>query len=125
MSNELDKVARKAEKRGIPNIARHIFFCGNSGCCKDKDEAKSTGKVLARAAKQSREGELPFEVTPVECLSLCVQGPLCVVYPDGVWYARVDEKAALRIVEEHLEKGEVVEELVFARSGAALKEVAR
>ena len=46
-----------------------------------------------------------------------MQGPLCVVYPEGVWYARVDEKAALRIVEEHLEKGEVVEELVFARSG--------
>jgi len=95
-----------------------VFFCGQSGCCKDKDEAKSAAKVLSKAAKGSRDGGSPFEITPVECLSLCVQGPLCVVYPEGVWYARVDEKAALRIVEEHLEKGEVVEELVFARSGA-------
>ncbi len=117
MPNELERVARKAEKRGVGNIARHVFFCGNGGCCKDKDEAKSAAKVLSKAAKESRGGESPFEVTPVECLSLCVQGPLCVVYPGGVWYARVDEKAALRIVEEHLEKGEVVEELVFARSG--------
>lgn len=125
MLNELEKVARKAQKRGVQNIARHVFFCGNGGCCKDKEDAKSAEKILARAAKQSRAGDSPFEVTPVECLSLCVQGPLCVVYPGGVWYARVDEKAASRIVEQHLKGGEVVEELVFARSGADAEEVAR
>lgn len=125
MSNELEKIARKAEKRGIPNLARHVFFCGNSGCCKDNDEAKSAQKKLSRAAKESREGDFPFEVTPVECLGLCAQGPLCVVYPGGVWYARVDEKAASRIIEGHLKGGEVVEELVFARSGANAEEVAR
>jgi len=116
MLNELDKIARKAEKRGLPHIARHVFFCGQSGCCKDKEEAKVAGRILARAAKASRESESPFEVTRVECLSLCVQGPLCVVYPEGIWYARVDEKAARRIVEEHLERGEIVEELVFVRN---------
>lgn len=125
MSNELEKIARKAEKRGIPNIARHVFFCGNGGCCKDKDEAKSAQKKLSRAAKESREGNSPFEFTPIECLNLCAQGPLCVIYPEGVWYARVDEKAASRIVEEHLKSGEVVEELVFARSGANAEELAR
>lgn len=119
MSNELHKIARKAEKRGILNLARHVFFCGNSGCCKSEEEAKSAGKLLARAAKASREDESPFEFTPVECLSLCAQGPLCVVYPGGVWYARVDEKAAERIVEGHLKRGAVVEELVFAKSGAS------
>ena len=116
MSNEIQKVARKAEKRGIQNIARHVFFCGNSSCCKDRDEAKSAAKVFSKAAKESRGGEAAFEMTPVECLSLCAQGPLCVVYPEGVWYARVDEEAAKKIVEKHLNGGEVVEELVFARS---------
>lgn len=125
MSNPLEKVARKAEKRGIPNIKRHVFFCGHSGCCKDHDEAKSAARVLSRAAKQSRESEAPFEMTPVECLSLCVQGPLCVVYPEGIWYAQVDEKAARRIVEEHLQGGKIVEELVFARSGTSPEESAR
>ena len=118
MSHDTDKIARKAEKRGIPNIERHVFFCANSGCCKDKDEAKSAGKKLGRAAKASRGEEGAFEFTPVECLGLCAQGPLAVVYPEGVWYAHVDEDAAEKIIEHHLKGGQVVEELVFARSGA-------
>ena len=118
MSHDNDKIARKAEKRGILSIERHVFFCGNSGCCKDKDEAKSAGKRLGRAAKESRKEEGGFEFTPVECLSLCAQGPLAVVYPEGVWYAHVDEDAAEKILEQHLRGGQVVEELVFARSGA-------
>ncbi len=117
MPDEIEKVARKAAKRGIQSIARHVFFCGGSSCCKNRDEAKGALKKLNRAAKESRSGDAPFECTPVGCLSLCIQGPLCVVYPEGVWYARVDEEAAGKIVERHLKGGEVVEELVFARSG--------
>ena len=117
MSSNTDKVGRKAEKRGIPNAARHIFFCDGSGCCKDKDEAKAAAKKLTRASKESRGGENAFETTVVDCLNLCAQGPLAVVYPEGVWYAHVDEDAAEKIIEQHLQGGEVVEELVFARSG--------
>ena len=122
MPDEIEKVARKAAKRGTQSIARHVFFCGGSSCCKDRDEAKGAGKVLSRAAKESRGGDSSFEFTRVGCLSLCIQGPLCVVYPEGVWYARVDEDAAEQIVERHLKGGDVVEELVFARSGEKLGE---
>ena len=118
MSSDTEKVSRKAEKRGIPNIARHIFFCGQSSCCKNKDDAKAAGKKLSRASKESRGGENAFEFTSVDCLNLCAQGPLAVVYPEGVWYAHVDEDAAEKIIEQHLQGGQVVEELVFARSGA-------
>ncbi|BCM91447.1 ferredoxin, 2Fe-2S [Abditibacteriota bacterium] len=118
MPTDIEKVARKAEKRGIPSIARHVFFCGNSSCCKDKDEAKAAAKKLGKAAKHSRDEEGGFEFTPVECLSLCIHGPLAVVYPEGVWYAHVDEAAAEKIIEHHLKGGQIVEELVFARSGA-------
>ncbi|RYX81979.1 (2Fe-2S) ferredoxin domain-containing protein [bacterium] len=118
MPTELQKITRKAEKRGIPSITHHVFFCGSSSCCKNKDEAKAAAKKLGKAAKQSRDEEGGFEFTPVECLNLCTQGPLAVVYPEGVWYAHVDEEAAEKIIEQHLKGGQVVEELVFARSGA-------
>jgi (2Fe-2S) ferredoxin len=38
-----------------------------------------------------------------------------VVYPEGVWYHHVDDQALRRIVEEHLEGGQPVEEYIFHR----------
>jgi (2Fe-2S) ferredoxin len=35
------------------------------------------------------------------------------VYPEGVWYGRVDAALLERIVVEHLKGGRVVEEAVF------------
>ena len=52
-------------------------------------------------------------VTKVKCLDQCGRGPVMVVYPDGVWYGRVDETAARRIVAEHLTEGRAVEEKVL------------
>ena len=37
-------------------------------------------------------------------------GPITVVHPDGRWNGSVDEAAVDRIVAEHLEGGEVVED---------------
>jgi len=43
---------------------------------------------------------------------------MVVVYPGDVWYAHVDEKGALRIVEEHLIGGRIVEDYRYlARPG--------
>jgi (2Fe-2S) ferredoxin len=39
------------------------------------------------------------------------------VYPEGVWYAGVNEGLLERIVTQHLKRGEVVEEAVFHRLG--------
>jgi (2Fe-2S) ferredoxin len=35
---------------------------------------------------------------------------MVVVYPEDVWYARVDAEGARRILEEHIKGGRVVEE---------------
>jgi (2Fe-2S) ferredoxin len=45
------------------------------------------------------------------------QGPILVVYPEGVWYRCVDEAAVERIVTEHLVGGREVGELIFHRLG--------
>jgi (2Fe-2S) ferredoxin len=37
-----------------------------------------------------------------------------VVYPEGTWYARLDEEKLDRIIDEHLIGGKRVDELVFA-----------
>ncbi len=52
--------------------------------------------------------------TKAACLGLCNEGPIAVVYPEGVWYHKVDAKAARAICEEHLRHGRPVASHVMA-----------
>jgi len=55
--------------------------------------------------------------TRSHCFAVCKEGPILVVYPEGVWYRCVDEAVLERIVSEHLEGGREVTEYVFHRLG--------
>ena len=62
--------------------------------------------------------ELAVKRTRTHCMVACrFEGPVMVVYPEGVWYQKVDEAAARRIVDEHLIGGREVSELIFHRLG--------
>ena len=50
-------------------------------------------------------------VNKAGCLDRCAAGPVAVVYPEGVWYTYVDEQDIDEIIEEHLQRGRVVERL--------------
>ena len=52
--------------------------------------------------------------TKADCLRICEQGCVAVVYPEGTWYARLDEEKLDRIIDEHLVGGKPVEDLIFA-----------
>ncbi len=95
---------------------RHIFFCTNlrddaSQCCQaaGADEARDYAKARIKALGLSGKGGV--RVNKAGCLDRCAEGPVAVVYPEGVWYAYVDKEDIDDIVDQHLVAGNEVKRL--------------
>jgi (2Fe-2S) ferredoxin len=102
----------------MEQYSRHVLVCTGGFCSPDR-----RGRALYSelAALLERE-DLLFGPTRVKrgetpCLGVCAGGPIVVVYPEGIWYARVTSRLLERIVVEHLKHGRIVEEAVFHRLG--------
>lgn len=93
-----------------PRHRMQFMLCAGTGCL-------ASGSLDLRDAleKELKKRNLQEEATVVMtgCNGFCAMGPIMVVYPDGVFYNQVKPEHAPLIVEEHVLKGRVVQELLF------------
>ena len=105
-----------SEKPKIQDYRRHLLICVGLRCAEEGQSQQlfdSLGEKFKAAGLD--QGSLRVKRTRVHCFAACRGGPVLCVQPDGVWYYNVTAENMDRIIEQHLVKGQPVEELIFHR----------
>ena len=94
----------------MEHIRAHVLICAGTGCV-----SSGSKKVEAALTNELTKRGLDKEVKVIEtgCHGFCEMGPLVIVYPEGVFYCRVQESDVPELVDSHLYKGRIVERLLY------------
>src|SRR5436190_230435 len=87
---------------------RHLIACDDDDC----REGGGGSKLLKAAREQLGKEGRGVKCSKVSCLGLCKQGPVLIVYPEGVWYS-VDDRKALDKIVEKMQDGKVAKKHVL------------
>ena len=95
----------------------HIFVCASTrlngmvqGACEKRESHNLLQMITEELTDRGLDGEIM--VTSTGCLGLCDNGPVVIIYPEGIWYGKVTEDDISDIVDA-IEEGEEVERLLM------------
>ena len=94
----------------------HVFFCCNQradgrASCEDHGANALRDYCKSRVKKLAMTGKGRTRVNQSGCLDRCEEGPVMVVYPEGVWYRYANQADVDEIIAEHLQNGRPVARL--------------
>ncbi|GJD18787.1 hypothetical protein RIVM261_037430 [Rivularia sp. IAM M-261] len=87
--------------------SRCVRVCQNRAC------RKAGAKSVLEAFRSHPVDNV--NITASSCLGQCGNGPMVLVVPDMVWYCGVRVEEVPLVVEQHLQKNQRVEKMLYAR----------
>lgn len=97
----------------------HVFFCTNQRepgmvCCGARGGVElrnyAKDRIKALGLNEGEAGQR-IRINSAGCFDRCDEGPVIVVYPEGVWYTYIDKEDIDEIIDTHLIGGQIVERL--------------
>ena len=105
-------------------ISQHLLLCATPTkalCCPDPELGIASWNRLKQLVRElglenpAREQGIVLR-TKADCLRICAEGPILLIWPDGVIYGGVTAERIERILREHVIGGVPIETWVVGRN---------